>query len=66
VFVGGEEFHAVVEGPDVLDPCDGPWFGMGADGWTLQVALNMLAVKLECVREWCEAVGTEKRVQGGG
>ncbi len=65
VFAGDEEFYVSVEGPDVLDHGCGGWFGMGSDGCSLQVALNFLAMKIECVREWCDAVGKQEGPRGG-
>jgi hypothetical protein len=51
----GEEVGLAFDGPTVLDPMDGAWFGLSADGPTLQGACDELEAKLEAVREWCDA-----------
>lgn len=55
-----DDFYAEVDGPEALDQGRGGWFGMSQDGASLQLALNFLAMRIECVRAWCEAVGKKK------
>ena len=49
----GAEVYVSVDGPVELDPMEGGFFCISAEGATLQDALDSLDEQMESIKKWC-------------